>query len=293
MKKNTLALVFGLALTTTLLPAQTIKSRMQPLSVAPATAEAGAGGDSATMDEAAREAELVKQTLNPVASLISVPVQNNWDFGIGPANAFKYTANVQPVIPIRLSDDWNLISRTIVPVIYAQSPIKGGSDHAGLGDITQSLFFSPKNPVGGWIMGAGPVFLLPSATQSALGSGKWGAGPTAVLLQQKHGFTYGILANQIWSFTGQAGRADVNAAFLQPFLSYSTKTYTSFGVNTESTRNWETDQWSVPMNFSITQLLKIKGQPISIQLGYRRYVDGPRGGPDWGLRFAVTFLFPK
>ncbi|HEX3857438.1 MAG TPA: transporter [Verrucomicrobiae bacterium] len=281
-----LATSLALAIST---PAQGSSDKSQPLSIAPTTADDSSKAD----DEAAREAELVKQTLNPVASLISVPIQNNWDFGIGPAHAFKYTANVQPVIPISLSDDWNLISRTIVPVIYAQSPVKGGEDHAGLGDITQSFFFSPKQPVGGWIMGAGPVFLLPGATQEALGSGKWGAGPTAVLLQQKNGFTYGILANQIWSFAGQEDRATVNAAFVQPFLSYSTKTYTSFGVNTESTRNWETDQWSVPMNFTITQLLKIKGQPISIQLGYRYYVDGPDGGPKWGLRFAVTLLFPK
>jgi hypothetical protein len=279
----------SLALTAMMLDAQDISSQVQPLSVEPATNDVSGAAE----DEAAKEAELVKQTLNPVASLISVPIQNNWDFGIGPAHAFKYTANIQPVIPISLSEDWNLISRTIVPVIYAQSPVKGGEDHAGLGDITQSLFFSPKNPVGGWIMGAGPVFLLPSATQEALGSGKWGAGPTAVLLQQKDGWTYGILANQIWSYAGQDDRAAVNSTFLQPFLSYSTKTYTSFGVNTESTRNWETDQWSVPMNFTITQLLKIKGQPISVQLGYRYYVDGPDGGPKWGLRFAVTFLFPQ
>ena len=264
----------------------------QNLSLFLAPAEGGAAGGDSADDAKAREAELVKQTLNPVASLISVPVQNNWDFGIGPADAMKFTANVQPVIPITLNKDWNLITRTIVPIIYAEAPAKGLSDHSGLGDITQSFFLSPKEPVKGWILGGGPVFLYPSASDSALGSGKWGAGPTIVLLQQQHGWTYGALANHIWSYGGW-GSQNVNATFLQPFVSYSTKTYTSFGVNTESTYNWQAEQWSVPLNFTITQLLKIKGQPLSVQLGYRYYAEGPKGGPDWGLRFAVTLLFPK
>jgi hypothetical protein len=262
-------------------------------SLAPTPGDDSSATADAAAAAAAKEAELVKQTLNPVASLVSVPIQNNWDFGIGSAHAMKYTANIQPVIPISLGDDWTLISRTILPVIYAESPVPGGGNNSGLGDITQSLFFSPKDTVGGWIVGAGPVLLVPTAAEAALGGGKWGAGPTAVVLQQKNGWTYGILANQIWSFAGPSDRADINATFLQPFVSYSTKTYTSFGVNTETSYNWQAHQASVPMNFTITQLLKIKEQPISLQLGYRFYTVGPYGGPDWGLRFAVTLLFPK
>jgi hypothetical protein len=204
----------------------------------------------------------------------------------------RYTANIQPVIPLSISKDWNLIVRTIMPVIYAESPTKGGRDAWGLGDITQSLFLSPKAPVGGWILGAGPVFLWPSATDSLLGSGKFGAGPTLVALRQEHGFTYGILANQIWSYAGW-GDQNVNATFLQPFVSYTTKTYTTFTVNTESTYNWQAEAWTVPLNFMVQQLLKIGKQPVAFQLGYRYYADKPSGGPDWGLRFAVTLLFPK
>ena len=263
----------------------------RPLTLAPADASDASGGAT---DEKEADAELVKKILNPIADLTSVPFQNNWDFGIGPANAFKYTLNFQPVIPIELNKDWNLISRTIVPIIYAQSPVQGGADHSGLGDIEQSFFFSPKQEVGGWIMGAGPVFLLPSATESELGTGKWGAGPTAVVLQQRHGWTYGILANQVWSYAGADGRQNVNATYLEPFLAYTVrKTFTTFYLNSESTYDWQAEQWSVPVNFMITQLLKIKGQPVSFQLGYRYYADGPKGGPDWGLRFQVNFVFPK
>lgn len=251
-------------------------------------ADTGAGGGGGASDAA----ELAKKLQNPVASLISVPVQNNWDFGIGPANAMRYTANVQPVIPFSLNDRWNLITRTIVPVIYAESPVKGGDNKYGLGDIVQSFFFSPKEPVGGWILAGGPVLLYPSATDSALGSGKWGAGPTALALRQQNGWTYGALANHLWSYGGW-GDEDVSATFVQPFVSYTTKKFTTFGLNTESTYDWERSQWTVPLNVSVSQLVKIGKQPVQFSLGGRYYAEKPKGGPDWGLRFAVTFLFPK
>src|SRR5262249_23258796 len=202
--------------------------------LSPAAAESGPVSGNAEEDEAAKQAELVRKTLNPVADLISIPIQNNWDFGIGSEDAMKFTANIQPVIPISLDKDWNLITRTILPVIYQESRFAGDGTHSGLGDTTQSFFLSPKEPVGGWILGAGPAFLYPTATDSELGSEKWGAGPTIVALRQEHGLTYGILANHIWSFAGW-GDQNVNATFLQPFFNYSTKTYTTFGINTEST----------------------------------------------------------
>ena len=239
-------------------------------------------------------AELAKKLSNPVAALISVPIQNNWDFGIGPADAMRYTANVQPVIPFSISEDWNLITRTIMPIIYAESPVKGGDDKSGLGDIVQSFFLSPNAPTSsGWIWGAGPVLLWPSATDDALGTDKWGAGPTVVILKQQKGWTYGGLANHIWSYAGNDNRADVNATLLQPFLSYTTKKQTTFGFSTEATYDWNGEQWTVPLNLSVSQLLMLGKLPISFQFGPRFYVERPDGGPDWGLRFSVTLLFPK
>lgn len=238
------------------------------------------------------EAEMAKKLQNPVANLISVPLQSNWDFGIGPENAMRYTLNVQPVIPISLGKDWNLILRTIIPVISAESPVKGGEDRSGLGDTLQSFFFSPKEPTGGgWIWGAGPAVFYPSGTDG-LSAHKWGAGPTAVMLKQESGWTYGLLANHIWSFSG-GGESDISNTYLQPFLTYTTKTYTSFSLNTESTYDWENSQWTVPINLMVSQLLKIGGMPIQFVVGGRVYAERPDGGPDLGLRFAVTFLFPK
>ena len=151
-----------------------------------------------------------------MANLISVPFQNIWDFGIGSKDAMRYTANIQPVIPFSIAEDWNLITRTIFPVVYAELPVPGGSDKAGLGDMLQSFFFSPKEPVGGWILGAGPVFQWPTSTDDALGNGKVAAGPTVVMLRQEHGWTYGALFNHVWSFGGQSDTPDVNFSVQQP-----------------------------------------------------------------------------
>jgi hypothetical protein len=238
------------------------------------------------------QAKLAMQLNNPVASLISMPLQSNWDFGIGPSDAYRYTLNVQPVIPITLNDEWNLISRTIVPIIDAESPAPGIDDASGLGNITQSFFLSPQKPTAaGLIWGAGPVFVVPTATNDLLGGNQWGMGPTALVLKQKDGWTLGMLANQLWSFNG--GNDSFNATYLQPFVAYTTKTQTTFALNSESTYNWIDSQWTIPFNLMVAQLVKIGEVPVQFQLGGRWYADKPEGGPNWGLRFTVTFLFPR
>src|SRR5262249_25622055 len=154
---------------------------------------------------------LAKKLSNPVASLISVPFQNNFDFGGGTNNhAFRYTLNVQPVIPFSINDDFNLIFRFITPIVYQQEQFPGQQDNTGLGDMTLEPFLSPKKTIGGWIVGVGPVVLLPAATDTALGGGKWGIGPSMVVLQQKGPLTYGLLANHVWSFAGDDDRPSVN-----------------------------------------------------------------------------------
>jgi hypothetical protein len=239
------------------------------------------------------EADLAKKLSNPVADLISVPIKLDWDTGIGPNNADRSTYVVQPVIPFTLNEKWNVISRTIVPYIDGQSPGPGSGDYVGLGDIQQSFFFSPKAPTsGGWVWGVGPIITLDTGSNNT-GSGKWSGGPTAVMLRQANGWTSGILANHQWSFAGDSNRTDVSATYVQPFLAFTTKTYTTFGINTESTYNWKASQWTVPINATVSQLVKISGRPVSFLLGYRYYAEAPSGGPDWGLRFQVTLIYPK
>lgn len=246
--------------------------------------------------EPADDAEsLAQQLSNPVASLISVPFQANMDFGVGLTDSGdRATLNIQPVIPVGITENANLIVRTIMPVIF-QTDIRGDNvSDFGLGDVVQSFFYSPKKPTaGGIIWGAGPVFLYPVGTSKYTTGDKLGVGPTAVVLKQFGPTTIGVLANHIWSIAGPDTRPDVSATFIQPFISYTTKRATTYGINTESSYDWKSNQWTVPINVTVGQLVRIGKQPVSFTLGGRYYVARPRFGPDWGVRFVTTLLFPK
>ena len=241
------------------------------------------------------EEALAKTVQNPIAALVSVPFQYNYNGGVGEYDRKALNLNVQPVIPLTLNGDWNLISRTILPIVDQDNIPAAGFSETGLGDTVQSFFFSPKAPTaGGWIWGAGPVLLVPTATDDILGSEKWGIGPTAVVLKQSGPWTVGALANHIESFAGESQRADISATFLQPFVTYITPKQTTIAINTESTYDWENRQWSVPLNFTVNQLLRAGNQLLQVGGGIRYWVDGPDGGPEgWGFRLQFTLLYPK
>jgi hypothetical protein len=242
------------------------------------------------------ESSLAMQLSNPVAALISVPLQFNYDENFGPADqGERWVLNVQPVIPFSLNDDWNVISRTILPVVNQSDIFPGAGSQTGLGDVVQSVFFSPKAPTAsGWIWGAGPVLLLPTGTNTLLTADKWGVGPTAVVLKQSNGWTRGLLANHIVSFAGEDNRSDINATFMQPFLSYTTPTQWTYGISTESTYDWENEQWSVPVNVTASKLLRFGSQLVSLGGGVRYWFDSPdSGAEEFGFRLTMTLLFPR
>ena len=238
--------------------------------------------------------ELSKKLANPIASMISIPFQNNFDWGGGPSgDGFQWKLNIQPVIPVSISEDWNLISRTIIPVIL-QDDIVGTSIQGGLSDILYSGWFSPKAPTSnGWIWGVGPALLFPTGTDNFLTANQWAAGPTAIALKQQGKFTYGALVNHLWSYAGLGGRDPVNSTFVQPFISYIPGGGWTYSLNTEATYDWTASQWTVPVNLMVSKLITIGDTPTSWQLGARYFAEKPDNGSEWGLRFAVTIILPK
>lgn len=238
-------------------------------------------------------ADLAKKLSNPVASLISFPIQPNFDFKMGTGSGYRMTTNVQPVIPIALNRDWNLISRTILPIIHQSNVTGPNTSQSGLGDVVQSIFFSPSKTEP-FIWGAGPVVLIPTATDSALGGKQLGMGATVVALKQRSGWTVGGLWNHIWRVAGGTGRPRVNTDFIQPFLAYSTRDGWTYSLNTESVYDWTANHWNVPVHGVVSKVVRFGKQPVSFGGGLRCWVTSTPGGPEGcGLRIVVTGIFPK
>jgi hypothetical protein len=237
--------------------------------------------------------ELARKLANPVASLISFPIQTNADFGMGTGSGWRSTTNIQPVIPISLNKEWNLISRTILPIIHQGNVVAAGTSQNGLGDTVQSLFISP-NKAEPFIWGIGPAILVPTATNKFLGTKQLGLGPTVVVLKQQNHWTVGALWNHLWRVVGSSDRPKVNADFIQPFLAYATRDGWTYAVNTESTYDWTRKSWSVPIHFSISKIVRFGKQPVSFGGAMRCWATSPSGGPEGcGVRIIVTALFPK
>ncbi len=259
----------------------------------------GTGAPRAAEPSQASEKEnLAKQLSNPIADLVSVPVQFNWENGVGPNDDLRFVMNVQPVVPFKINENWNLVGRMILP--FVSQPELGSGDGAtfGMGDIVTSLFFSPSKVKGGLTWGVGPVFSLPTTTDPVLGSGKWSVGPTALVLKQTGPWTYGGLVNHLWSVadTGDPDRPDVSQSFIQPFLAYNTKNGVTYTVQSESSLNTKAvsgEKWTVPINLNISKLTSFGPFPMSIGGGFGYFVESPAGGPDWKIRFQATLILPR
>jgi len=251
----------------------------------------------ADSSQAVQAEQLAKQLSNPVADLVSIPFQFNWENGVGTNDDLRFILNIQPVVPFSLGKNWILVSRFIVPYISQPAGlIPGMPTESGTGDIVASAFISPKKA--GLVWGVGPVFGLPTTTDPLLGSGKWSIGPTAVMLKQQGQWTLGGLANHLWSIadTGKVERPDVNQTLLQPFLSYTMKSALIFSINSESTYNWNADsgqEWTVPINVSVSKISRLGPFPFSIQVGGGYFIKSPDSGPDWKLRLAFTIILPR
>jgi hypothetical protein len=241
---------------------------------------------------------LRKAAQNPIASLISVPLQNNANFGIEPGSRVQDVLNIQPVIPIGVSKDWNLIVRWITPIVWQPLPAEAPAPEVGkygFGDMQPSFFFSPKK-AGTLIWGAGPVFQLPTATDYYLGQGKVGLGPTVVVLTQPGNWTVGALANNVWSVAGSGGRPAVNQFLVQYFINYNLKKGWYLGTQPILTANWEASEggrWVVPFGGGVGRVMRLEMQPVNLQLGFYGNAVHPVNASPWSMRVMFVFLFPK
>jgi len=248
-------------------------------------------GDVRADDQAA----LAQAAQNPVANMISLPLQNNTNFGVGPGDDTQNILNIQPVIPVSLSENWNLITRTIAPVIYQPEIVPGTGSEFGLGDINATLFFSPAKP-GKLIWGLGPAFSFPTATDDVLGTDKWSAGPSVVALTINGPWVIGGLASNLWSYAGDDDRADVNQFLFQYFINYNMADGWYLSSAPIITANWKADsgnQWTIPFGGGVGKIFKIGKQAMNAQMQAFYNVEKPDGGADWSLRLQLQFLFPK
>ena len=240
------------------------------------------------------EEELAKAVQNPIANLISLPLQNNTNFNIGPDNRTQNVLNIQPVWPFSRGD-WNIITRTIAPIITQPDLASSSGSTSGLGDINMTAFLSPaKSQEVTW--GVGPILSFPTATDDALGSKKWWAGPSAVFLIQPSPWVVGVLANNLWSFAGDDERGDVNAFLLQYFVNYNLRDGWYLLSAPILTANWKADdgqQWTIPFGGGLGRVFRVGKQPINAQVSGYWNAEKPDLGPDWQLRAQVQFLFPK
>jgi hypothetical protein len=271
-----------------------------------ASATPAAGGDLSKLtpeQQAAVQAYIVKASQNPVGNIAAVPIQFNNNYALGPYARYQFNINIQPVIPLTLSKNMTLIARTIIPVLDnpsnlspAACPPNGvcGSTF-GISDIQEQLFFAPKTKAGALIWGAGPILQFPTASPDFLGTGKWSAGPAAVALVMPGPFVMGMLATQLWSFTGKASTPQVDSGLFQPFINYNLKGSWAIATAPILTVNYAApgnQKWSIPVGGGVTKTFKLGDQPMQLGVTFYTYVERPITTPQTQLRFVWSLLFP-
>jgi hypothetical protein len=258
--------------------------------VGPASAQSAA--DSA---DSQSDSDLAKKLQNPIGDLISFPFQNNTNFNTGPNGGVQNVLNIQPVIPIHINADWNVITRTILPIVWNPDLSPAPSVPVGTGPTNFSAFLSPRELKNGWLWGVGPIVQIPTVSGPGMGSNIWGAGPTAVIVYSKGPWVTGVLANNVWSFGGTRGPlGNAYSSFLmQPFVNYNFGGGWYVGSSPIVTANWDTSgrKWTVPVGANAGRVFKIGKQPINVLFGAYYNLVTPQYGPDWQLRTQVTFIF--
>ncbi len=250
-----------------------------------------------TQEEQKVDEELLLQKLaNPLAALASLKITLDMESHIGPdLDGHRSTWNFQPTIPLHLGDQWNLISRTALPLIYQEEVAPGAGSQFGIGDLTEALYLAAVKPgKRGWIVGAGPVARIPTGQDDLLTMGKWAVGPSAAAVQQYEDFTVGVILSQFWSVAGSEKRADVSLGTIEPFFTYRAEGLWNLSLKVPITRDFIADQWIIPATLTIEKLVSYQQYPITLSFGARYWIEGPDSAPhDLGFQFSLTFVFPN
>jgi len=275
-------------------PRRATKAAVAGMSVVLLAASA-AGADAQTVADETGKGELARKLANPLANLVSVPLQTTWTSGMGPSDESAFLLKFQPVVPFAITDHWNVIGRMILPVISqpAFRPTIGAA--SGVGDIEFSAFVSPVTS-SAVTFGAGPLISLPSTNAPTLGTQKYSAGPTVAIVARSGRWTYGGLWNQVWSFAGAADRPDVSQMYAQPFVAYTSHQALTVGVNLEAAANWNASagaRWTAPLNVQASKLLSFGPLPASYSVAFGEFLAKPAGGPSWQIRSTITLLLPR
>jgi hypothetical protein len=283
--------------------AATLFAQEASVSVAPDAQAAAPAPDAAADDTAA----LAKATQNPVASLISVPLQNNSNFAVGPYNRTQDVFNIQPVIPKRVSENWMIITRVIQPFVWQPDSTQNTGGEFGFGDMNPTFFLSPAKP-GKLIWGVGPAMVFPTATSTVLGQGKLSFGPSLVALVQPGHWTFGLLVNNVWSVAGSSHRPSVNQETLQYFITYNLKKGWNINSGPIITANWHNKatgdaangddttaggRWTIPYGGGLGRVMRMGFQPINWSVNFYGNAVHPPGASSWGMRLQLALLFPQ
>ncbi len=237
---------------------------------------------------------------NPFARIPQLPIENQFDFGSGATGAMTYELGVRPIIPFDLTDEYALVTRTTFRLHYEQAMQPGGPEYTGLGDIDQEFYLTTDHALDGkWIFGAGPVVRWPTATHTNFGGQLWGLGPAAGVIFQpagveaSSGWTFMLLSHHLFDIAGRSDQGSLSFTYLMPELSYTTEGGTNLYLDTEPVYDWIRDKWVIPINFSVSQLMRPGGQPLVLTLGGQYFAYRATDGPEWGGQISVDFLFPE
>ncbi len=241
--------------------------------------------------EEASSADLAAAAQNPLASMISLPFQNNTTFDMDPGDETLNVLNIQPVWPFKVSKDWNLITRTIIPIV--SQPDFPNSNREGIGDTSVTGWLSPTKPINNWTVGVGPVLSIPTATRSSLGADQFGGGVSAVGVYIKKPWVAGALVNNVW---GMENTDNLNTFLFQYFVNYNLPKGWYLVTAPVITADWNArsgQKWIVPFGGGVGKLIKVGNLPINANAQVYRNVEKPSNYGDWSLRLQLQFMFPK